>query len=124
MNSYGVFQAYYVTGPLKQSSASAVSWIGSLQLGFFIAGTIFVGPAFDMGYVRSLVVAGSTLTVFGMFMTGLCNSYWRFVLAQGLCMGVGMSCLFTVSVAVVPAYFGKRRGLAMGICATGSSAGK
>jgi hypothetical protein len=31
-NSFGVFQAYYQTGPLKEYSSSSIAWIGSIQV--------------------------------------------------------------------------------------------
>lgn len=124
VNSFGVFQEYYETIGLAGSSSSKISWIGSLQLCIFIAGTSIIGPIFDLGFLRSLLVTGAFLTVFGMMMTSLCNEYWQFILAQGLCMGVGMTCLFVPCVAVLPPYFTSRRALAMGLGASGSSIGK
>jgi len=45
------------------------------------------------------------------------------MLAQGVCVGLGMACFFVPSVSVVPPYFAKKRALAMGIVASGSSIG-
>ena len=36
---------------------------------------ILAGPLYDHGYLRSLVLVGSLLVVFGMLMTGLCSLY-------------------------------------------------
>ena len=120
----GVFQEYYQHRALPRSSPSSISWIGSLQVCLFIAGTTIIGPIFDIGYLSHLLTAGTTLLVFGLMMTSLCARYWQFMLAQGLCMGLGMSFLFVPCVAVVPPYFSSRRALAMGIGATGGSIGK
>ena len=120
----GVFQAYYEEDLLQNESASRISWIGSLQLCLFIAGTIVVGPMYDVGLLQPLLLVGSFLTVFGMMMTSICKQYWEFMLAQGVCMGLGMTCLFVPSIALIPTYFVKKRGLAAGISATGSSIGK
>lgn len=57
-------------------------------------------------------------------MTSICKRYWEFMLAQGVCMGLGMTSLFLPSIALIPSYFSKKRALAAGICATGSSIGK
>ena len=57
-------------------------------------------------------------------MTSLCQSYWQFMLAQGIILGIGSGCLFLPSVAVVPQWFEpKRRNLVLGIVAVGSSFG-
>lgn len=119
----GVFQAYYETDALKNHSSSDISWIGSLQLAIFILGTVVVGPLYDLGYLEALLIVGGFLTVFGMMMTSLCTRYFEFILAQGVCMGLGMTCLFTPSIALIPPYFSTKRGLAAGLSATGSSIG-
>ena len=77
-----------------------------------------------MGYLTTLLATGTVLTVLGFMMTSLCTAYWQFLLAQGVCTGLGMTCLFVPCVAVVPPFFDKRRALAMGIAATGGSIGE
>ena len=124
VNTSGVFQAYYETDLLHSSSPSSISWIGSLQLCIFIAGTSVMGPIYDIGFLRTVLSVGTFLTVFGLMMTSLCKAYWQFILAQGICTGLGMTCLFVPCVAVLPPWFPTRRALAMGIAATGSSIGE
>jgi MFS family permease len=53
----------------------------------------------------------------------VCSTYWQVLLAQGLCIGIGMGCLFIPSVAILSTYFSTRIGLAIGIAASGSSFG-
>lgn len=84
---------------------------------------ILAGPLYDQGYLRSLVLVGSVLVVFGMLMTGLCVHYWQLMLAQGIVVGLGSGCLFLPSIAVLPQYFEKRRALATGIGSSGSAVG-
>jgi MFS family permease len=42
-----VLQEYYESHRLSGTSASTISWIGSLQIFFLFAGTLFGGPLFD-----------------------------------------------------------------------------
>jgi MFS family permease len=42
-----VLQEYYESHRLSGTSASAISWIGSLQIFFLFAGSLFGGPLFD-----------------------------------------------------------------------------
>jgi len=56
-------------------------------------------------------------------MLSLCTAYWQALLAQGVVVGIGSGFLFVPSFAVVQGYFSTRVGLAVGIAATGSSAG-
>ena len=121
INSFGVFQTYYV-GTLNQSP-SDISWIGSMQvfLLFFI-GT-FSGRATDAGYFRHTFIFGSILIVLGVFMTSLCTEYWQLFLAQGIFTGIGNGLLFCPVVAILPTYFTKNRAMAVGIAASGTTTG-
>ena len=123
LNAFGVFQTYYESGKLFTKSSSDISWIGSIQSFMLLAVGIFVGPIYDRGYLRSLLVVGSFGVVFGHMMLSLCTEYWQVLLAQGFCVGIGAGCLFVPSVSVLPTYFSTRIGLAVGVGSSGSSIG-
>jgi len=123
-DSKGVFQTVYQQSILSSVSASGISWIGSIQIFLLFFGGLATGPLFDHGFLRSLIYAGGILVVFGMMMTSISSRYWHIVLAQGIVVGLGCACFFIPSVAIIRLYFGKRRGLAMGVAASGSSIGK
>jgi hypothetical protein len=57
-------------------------------------------------------------------MLSLCDQYWQVMLSQGIVVGVGAGCLFVPSVSILPGYFRRRRALANGVAASGSSAGE
>jgi MFS family permease len=120
---YGVFQTFYQLNDLKTHSASAISWIGSLQAFLLFLGSAVTGPFFDMGYLRTLLCLGTFLVSFGMVMTSLCQTYWQVFLAQGLTVGLGFGCLFLPSVAIVSQYFTTKKSFAFGVASTGSSIG-
>ena len=119
---YGVYQTYY-TSSLPSSSPSAISWIGSLQAFLlFLVGSL-VGPVYDAGYGRSLLVVGAFLSVFGLFMTSICKQYWQVLLSQGIVAGAGFGCLSLPGVTVVSQYFNTKKAFATGIASLGSSIG-
>jgi len=121
INSFGVFQTYYVTA--LNRPPSDISWVGSMQVFFlFFVGT-FTGRLTDAGYFRPVFLLGSFLGVFGIFMASLSTTYWQLFLAQGVCMGLGNGCLFCPSLSLLSTYFSKKRGLALGIGAAGSATG-
>ncbi|KAK0730858.1 major facilitator superfamily domain-containing protein [Lasiosphaeris hirsuta] len=120
INTFGVFQAYYEETLLKTSSASDISWIGSIQAALLCLVGLISGPLFDAGYFRHTLVGGLFLIIFGMFMTSLCTVYWQFVLAQGICVGLGMGLTFLPSAAIISQYFSRHRALALGISSAGS----
>ncbi|KAF9888994.1 hypothetical protein FE257_008164 [Aspergillus nanangensis] len=123
INSFGVFQAYYKDDLLRHVSNSDISWIGSVQACLLLIVGVATGPLFDIGYFYALLVTGSFLVVFGMFMTSLCTEYWQVMLAQGITIGLGSGCLFIPSVAIVSTYFTTKKSFATGIAAAGSSLG-
>jgi MFS family permease len=87
-----------------------------------LMGTIS-GPVFDRGYLRTLIIIGTVLIVFGHMMLSLCHTYWECLLAQGFTIGIGAGCLYIPSLAIMPQYFSSRIGLAIGLAASGSSMG-
>ena len=121
INSFGVFQTYYVT--TLNHPPSAISWVGSVQIFLlFFIGT-FSGRATDYGLFRPTFFTGSFLQVLGVFMTSLSTQYWQLFLAQGICTGVGNGLVFCPCLAVLSTYFSKRRSLAIGIGASGTATG-
>lgn len=119
--AFGVYQLHY-----KQTtdwSSSQISWIGSIQtfLVFFVCG--LSGRLTDAGFVRSTTVVGVVLAAFGTFMTSLATQYWHFILAQGICTGVGLGLLFMPAVTVLSTYFRRKRAFLLALAATGTSLG-
>ncbi|KAM5477731.1 hypothetical protein McanCB56680_007118 [Microsporum canis] len=123
VNMYGVFQAYYTYHIAEKASDSAISWIGSIQVCLLCFISTVVGPVYDAGYVQSLLISGTFLTLLGVFMTSLCKSYWQLFLAQGVVTGVGFGCLFLPGVTIVSQYFSTKKAFATGIASLGSSVG-
>lgn len=123
LNSFGVFQTYYETDLLKDSSPSAISWIGSIQVFCLMSVGAVIGPLYDAGYCRALLVAGTLLVTLGFMLTSISTRYWHIFLAQGVCLGLGTCCLSIPSIAIVPMYFKKRRARAMGLATVGSGLG-
>jgi MFS family permease len=88
----------------------------------FFVGT-FSGRATDAGYFRFTLTVGATFVVFSIFMTSLCTEYWQLFLAQGLGQGIGCGLMFCPTLALISTYFVKRRGIAIGLVASGSATG-
>ncbi|KPM44141.1 hypothetical protein AK830_g2477 [Neonectria ditissima] len=121
INSFGVFQDYYVAA--LDASPSAISWVGSVQIFLiFFVGT-FSGRATDAGHYRTVVMAGSLLQLIGVFMTSLSTKYWQLFLAQGLCTGLGDGLVFCPTIALLATYFVKKRAMAIAINASGAGTG-
>lgn len=122
MNSFGVFQEYYMANQLRDRSPDEVAWIGSLMSFVQFFGGAVSGPLFDR-YGAWVIRPGAVLYVFALMMTSICKEYWHFMLAQGVLTGFAMSVLQVPAFAAVSQYFDKKRGAAIGLVVSGSSIG-
>ena len=122
-NTYGVYQTYYELELLRDTSPSAISWIGSIQAFMLMLVGTATGPLYDAGYFRELLWFGAFFVVFGHMMLSLCKEYWQVLLAQAFCIGAGMGTLFVPGVAIISTYFSTKIAIATGIAAAGSSLG-
>ncbi|KAH8906661.1 MFS general substrate transporter [Coniochaeta sp. PMI_546] len=123
LNSIGAFQEYYQTGPLRDYSASTIAWIPSLQIFFMMAMGPIVGKTYDNYGPRPLLIIGTFLHVFGLMMASISNTYYQFLLSQGVCSAIGVSCIFQPGISTIVSWFHHKRGAAFGILSTGSSIG-
>lgn len=123
ISSFGAYQAFYEFNLLQSYSPSSISWIGTIQGSLPIILGLISGPMFDMGYFRLLTTSGSVLVVLGMLTTSVCTEYYHFILAQGLCIGLGAAAIYLPSFAILAKYFTSRRAMASGMVAAGGSIG-
>ena len=123
-DSCGAFQLYYETDLLKQHSSSSITWIVTIQifLMFFLGPVI--GILVDVVGPRPIVTSAGIISLLGICMLSLCKQYWQVLLAQGICFGIGAAGLFLPAMVAVGQWFTTKRGLAMGIVASGSSVGQ
>ena len=134
LNAFGVFQNYYKTTLIPDSSNSTISWIGSIQgmLPFpsslmlaclLLLGSAIVGRLFDAGHLRNVLMVGGLLLVFTTCMTSLSTEWYQLFLAQGIGAGLAVGIIFIPGVACVSTWFKQWRAAALGIVASGSSVG-
>ncbi|KAJ0425040.1 putative MFS monocarboxylate transporter [Aspergillus carlsbadensis] len=123
INSFGVFQEYYLQHQLKNESESTVAWLGGVSTFFTLFGSVVSGSLMDLFGPRLIILVGSLGTIFAIMMTSLCHAFWQFILAQGFLMGMCMSLLVVPMVALVGQYIKVKRAAAIGIIISGSSLG-
>ncbi|CAM1503813.1 Fc.00g014040.m01.CDS01 [Cosmosporella sp. VM-42] len=123
VNCVGVFQKYYVGGPLKDYDSSAVSWILSVEVFFMVfCGTVF-GRFFDNHGPKWLLWIGTLSYVFGLMMVSLSKEYYQIFLSQSVVAAIGSSAVFNACMSSLVTWFFKRRAAAFGIMVSGSSVG-
>lgn len=121
-SSFGIFQAYYTE--TFHYSASAVAWIGTVNICLIYLLGIVSGRVFDAGHYHICTVVGLFLQLAGIFATSFSTKYWQLMLAQGLCQGIGNGLLFCPAVANVATYFSpQKRALPVAWVACGGGTG-
>jgi len=121
VNSFGLFQTYYVNN--LGHSPSDISWIGSFQIFLiFFIGT-FSGRALDAGLFKLTYAVGLFLQLFGTFMTSISKTYWQIFLAQGICTGIGQGLQFCPTIGLVSTYFSTKKSTALALAAAGTGTG-
>lgn len=123
LNAYGIFQDYYQQTTLSHKSPSQIAWIGAFQYFLMFAPAIFAGRLFDLGFFRPIFAIGCVLLVFSQMMVSLCSDYYQLFLAQGVGLGLGFGLVFNLAINCPAHYFNRRRGVALGVVASGSSTG-
>ncbi|KAL1962976.1 hypothetical protein VTN77DRAFT_8822 [Rasamsonia byssochlamydoides] len=123
MNTLGVLQSYLASNQLANYSTSEVGWIPGLFVFIGLSLGVQVGPIFDRYGPRGIVLSGSCCYVASLFLLAECRLYWQFLLCLGVLGGIGAALLSTAAMAVVPQWFQRRAGLAMGIAMAGSGVG-
>ncbi|CAL1705216.1 unnamed protein product [Somion occarium] len=123
VNAWGVFQSYYTENILKDTPPSTIAWIGSIQYALIFVPGLVTGRMFDMGYFKIPLLVSSAFLVMATFLVAECKEYWQFLLCQGFAVGLACGMIFGPMLGVVAHWFKRKRGLALGLNAVGSSVG-
>ncbi|KAK4495239.1 hypothetical protein PRZ48_013568 [Zasmidium cellare] len=121
--AFGSFQSYYELTYLVGTSASSISWIGTVTVFLLICIGIISGPLFDLGYFRTMLLVGAAMETLSVFLMSVCDKYWHFMLAQGILQGLGNGLLYLPGLALVGRSFKKNRAIAMGVTTCGAPVG-
>lgn len=118
-----VFQSYFKTTVLPDSSVSDIAWIGSVQVwGCYFFG-IRSGSLSDKYGPTLPLVVGTFFMVFGNMMASLSTKFYQFLLSQGFCVALGMGLVFTPALAVQSQWFFRHRGFVVGLVMSGQMVG-
>jgi hypothetical protein len=123
VNSFRVYQAYYQAELLSTHSASSIAWIGTLQGTLLLIVGAISGLLFDKGYFRLILITAGSGVVFALMMLSLCQQYYSIMLTQGILLGICLGLLYIPSVALIPLYFKRKRGIALGLATAGGPFG-
>jgi MFS family permease len=74
-NSFGVFQAYYMSHQLRDETLDRIAWIGALMSFLVFAASAVGGPLFDR-FGAKVIYPAAILYVLAVMMTSLCTTYY------------------------------------------------
>ncbi|RFU75119.1 major facilitator superfamily domain, general substrate transporter [Trichoderma arundinaceum] len=123
VNSFGVYETYYLETFLSGHSPSDVAWIGSIQAFAQFSAALISGPLADRYGAMVVIWPFSLLLVVAMMLTSLCTEFYQFLLCQGIFLGISSGLIFTPAISIVGHYFFKRRPIAIAFATTGSPIG-
>ncbi|KIK54395.1 hypothetical protein GYMLUDRAFT_264665 [Collybiopsis luxurians FD-317 M1] len=125
VNSFGVFEDFYVTEFLPSSSASRISWVIGLEIFLQLGLGVVGGRLSDMGYTRAVLATGSIIYLVSFFMLSLAkeDQYYQVILAQGVGMGIGVGLCYVPALVTAALHFPGRQAIAMGIVICSGSFG-
>ncbi|XP_050101389.1 uncharacterized protein LOC126581632 [Anopheles aquasalis] len=121
IKSFGVLFVEFLEA--FQASPSSAAWIPALC--YFLYSSL--GPLSSILSVkysyRTVTIIGGTFAAVGMIITYWATSVNYLYISYGLLVGTGAGLAFPPTVYIVTSYFVKLRGLANGLCISGSALG-
>lgn len=121
VKSFGVLFVEFLQ--VFKSSPTAASWMPALC--YFLYS--FLGPlssVLSMKYsYRTVTLIGGTFAAGGMMLSYFANSVTYLYVSYGVMVGIGAGLTFPPTVYIVTSYFERLRGLANGLCISGSAIG-
>jgi MFS family permease len=119
--SFGVF--FNPMSSEFDTGSGATSALFSITTFIFFTGGIFSGMAVDRFGPKPVLIFGGFFMGLGLFLTSLVNSLWVGYITYGLGVGIGVACGYVPMLAVVGAWFERRRAAALGVAVTGVGLG-
>ncbi len=125
--AYGVQFSYGVLMPEIQDetgwSRTSLSLVYAVYVFVYSALGIVTGLCTDRWGPRIVITVGGVLLGVGVMLSSQAGELWQLYLSFGLLAALGMSAAFVPCSSTVVRWFVEQRGLALSICASGSSFG-
>jgi len=106
-----------------KAGSSATSAVFSITSFIFFTGGIVSGMAADRFGPKPVLIFGGLAMGCGLYLTSLAHTLWVGYVTYGLGVGMGVACGYVPMLAVVGAWFDKRRTAALGVAVTGVGLG-
>ncbi|KAF1838564.1 MFS general substrate transporter [Decorospora gaudefroyi] len=125
MNSFGFFQDYYSNDFLRDTPASTIAFIGTMQMALVNLLAAISGPLCDRYGIKYLYLGSGSGTMLTLLMLSAIQpgQFWQVFLIQGFLMGLTIAFGVQPALTVIGQHFSERRALAMGLVSTGAALG-
>jgi MFS family permease len=132
--SIGILTTYGLTmysfGVFLKPMTMELNWdrgaiSGALSVTILVSGGagIVCGRLSDRYGPRPIVAIGGLLNGMSFLLTSQISALWHVYLTWGVLMGIGSAFCFIPVMSIIPRWFTKRRGIAMGLVMAGSALG-
>jgi len=127
--SFGIYQELYQAmslqpnTPFTGATPAGIDIIGTLSAAFMLVGAPFATAWAKRFSPRFIIYIGAGILFAATMMASYSQHLWQFILTQGFLMGVGTCFSYIPAVTVAPTWFGKHRGVALGIILSGTGLG-
>ncbi|KAK5816037.1 major facilitator superfamily domain-containing protein [Linnemannia elongata] len=119
---FGVFVQEYLN-MFPNANPSSIALIGTIGSSTTYLFGFFSGAFSDRWGYRVTSVIGSLIMTTALCLASFSTKLWHLYLSQGILFGIGASLVYFSAIAAPTHWFEKKRGLAMGIAASGSGLG-
>ncbi|KAJ1956612.1 hypothetical protein EC988_001259, partial [Linderina pennispora] len=123
LNSFGVYQEYYLNDLYKNDSAVVIAWVSTLISFCMFFGSVVTGKLTDEFGFRITCLAGAIICGVALILASFTHTVWQLMLTQGIMLGLGASFIFSPSMSIVAQWHVKHRILATGIAVSGGGVG-
>ncbi|OBZ87742.1 putative transporter ESBP6 [Choanephora cucurbitarum] len=120
-----VMQDYYEQHYFSQVSNAALnlSFVGTLSMVCLNGISPLAQILVSTFGIRIVMIIGTLFIALGLEMASFATQIWHLYLTQGIVFGIGAAFIYVSIMGVAPQWFSRRRGLALGIIASGSGIG-
>ncbi|OJJ49368.1 hypothetical protein ASPZODRAFT_112211 [Penicilliopsis zonata CBS 506.65] len=123
-STYGVFLSYYLShNVFPDTSELTYAFTGGLSISCALLMAPIATYMIRTWGTRVVLNLGVFFQTLSLISSSFATQKWHIILSQGVCFGCGMGFLFVGTIGVIPQWFVRRRGFAMGITAGGSGLG-
>lgn len=105
-----------------QEGKGMTAWVGSLVSGVGLIASPVCSACVDNFGARPVTIFSGVMVAGGLMLSAFAPNVQFLIFSYGIVVGLGCGLVYAATLTITCQYFDKRRGLALGIVTTGTSA--